>query len=335
MSGVTTYGLPDFSEVEIAMASDAPRRWGLVSERGLSVAVEPASHGLWLLCPVTSYQEPESITKIIEVKQWRIAGSALLAIGTRQPAFLREVYYFLCGVVHRAESSTDNIQTIVEGEIAAWAAILTAPKVLDVKSQTGLLGELWVLWRVIGNSGSNGGVGSWTGPSREQHDFQMANEDLEVKTTLAHHRNHVINGLTQLTVKQGRPLFIVSVQLRPAGDGLGVTIPEAYDSIIGRLDPHRRVVEEFKLAMEACGYVNDNRQLYTTRFALRSQPMVIEVDDALPRITEESVVKGMDTIAAARLREVTYVVNLDGLGQDIDECDLPRLMPRAAGDLYG
>jgi len=330
---MTSYGLPDFSEVEIALAADAPRRWGLASTRGLSVVVEPASHALWLLCPVTTYRKPDSITNIIEAKQWDVAGSASLAIGTRQSAFLREVYYFLCGVVHQAESSTGDIQTIVEGEIAAWASILRMPQVLDVKSQTGVLGELWLLWRMICNSGP-GAVGSWTGPLREQHDFHTATEDLEVKTTLAHHRNHVINGLAQLTSKRGRPLFVVSVQLRPAGAGVGVTIPEAYDSIVARLDAHRAAAQEFKLAMEGCGYLDENRHMYTTRFALRSQPIVIEVDDAFPRITDQMLANDMEAAAVARLREVTYVVNLDGMGADVDVCNISDLMPPAAGDLY-
>jgi hypothetical protein len=282
---------------------------------------------------VEEYREPESITRIIESKHVDIGGSSSLAIGTRQPAFLREVYYFLCGVVHRAATSSEDILSIVEGEISAWASILKAPQVLDVDSQTGLLGELWVLWRSICIRGPRA-LEAWTGPSRELHDFQTSTEDLEIKTTLAHQRNHVITSLSQLTVKPERRLFVVSIQLRPAGAGPGISLAEAYDRIVELLVADRLAAETFKRVMRDCGYLHENSHLYTPRFGLRSHPTVVKVDDSFPRLTPELIAKAMHAIAAARLRAVTYTVNLDGLGHDIDACQIPDLVPPAAGDLY-
>ena len=333
MPSLASYGLPDFAEIELALGSQVPRRWGLEGKRGFSLAVEPASLSLWLLCPIEAYREPESVTRIIETKIVDIAGTAFLAIGTRQTSFLREIYYFLCGVVHGGENSSEDITSIIEGEIASWASILKTAQVLDVASQTGLLGELWVLWRTLCNRGSIA-IDSWTGPLRELHDFHMLTEDLEVKTTLAHQRNHVVNSLDQITAKEGRPLFAVSIQLRPAGAGPGLSLPEAVDRIVERLSSDRSATEKFGRIMDDFGYDHRNAQLYTTHFGLRSLPAIIKVDNSFPRLTREALEKIMPPNVLPRLREVRYTVNLDGLGQDINDCGLSDLAAPLAGDLY-
>jgi hypothetical protein len=205
---------------------------------------------------------------------------------------------------------------------------------MDNNQVVGLLGELWVLARVVGNLGPDG-VDSWTGPASEQHDFRMPVDDVEVKTTLSHSRDHVISGLGQLAGRGSRKLHIASIQLKPAGAGPGMSLDEAVEAVRAVLSGSSASLRKFNEKLERLGYRSPEGPRYTDRYCLRSDPTLVVVDDQFPRITTELLADSIPESSLRRIRDVIYTANLDGLGVSIDSnAALKAIRPHESGDLY-
>lgn len=335
MSSVDPFGLPSFEEIEAALASDAPRRLGLNTSRDFSLIIEPEQGALWLLCPTGNQSLPTpSQTSVINASVRKIGDDLHYQIGSRFSPLLREVYYFLAGVVHRAEKSGEALPAVVASELAAWEALLHIPKFMDRNQVVGLLGELWVLWRIMQNLGADA-VDCWTGPASEQHDFRLAADDLEIKTTLSHSRDHTISGLDQLVTTEQRSLSVVSIQLKPAGGGPGISLRDAVSRIVQRLSVDPVSLKKFNDGLTAIGYRHDDDSHYSDRYCLRSDPTLVPVNGEFPRITTESLSTVLTSSSLRRIRKVIYTANLDGLGVSLDSGDaLDVLRPLDSGDLY-
>lgn len=327
--------MPPFEEIQAALSSDAPRRLGLHTSRGFSLVVEPDHGALWLLCPMDSPVSPLSTqTSVISTSIRRIGDEPYYQVGSTFSPLLREVYYFLGGVVHRAEESGEALPDVVASELAAWEALLRIPSSMDRNQVIGLLGELWVLWRVVHNLGA-AAIDCWTGPASEQHDFRLASADLEVKTTLSHSRDHAITGLDQLATSSQRPLSVVSIQLRPAGGGPGASLRDAISKLSLHLSAHPASLKMFNERLTAIGYRQGDDSHYLDRYCLRSDPTLVPVNGEFPRLTTEAISTVLSSSSLRRIRKVIYTANLDGLGSTLDSKDTPTAVcPLDCGDLY-
>jgi hypothetical protein len=335
VSGIDTFGLPRFEEIEIALASDAPRRWGLETSRRFSLIAEPEHGALWLLCPAGDQPLPApSATSVIGISARKIGHEFHYQVGSRSTPLIREVYYFLCGVVYRAEQSGEALTDVIEGELVAWEALLRTPSSIDRNREIGLLGELWVLWRVLQNLGPKA-ISCWTGPASEQHDFRLAMDDLEVKTTLSHSRDHVISGLGQLVTSEHRSLSVISIQLKPAGGGPGASLKDAIDRVSLHLSHDPASLRKFSDWLATVGYRHGDGSCYSDRYCLRSSPTLVPVDSQFPRLTADSLASVLSSSSLQRIRKVIYTANLDGLGAELDSQGAPDALRRHdSGDLY-
>jgi hypothetical protein len=95
--------------------------------------------------------------------------------------------------------------------------ILAARRRLSPDQQTGLLGELMLVRRLLDLHAEQDVIEWWLGPMAEQHDFAFPGVDVEVKTTTAERRIHVIHGTGQLRPNPHRPLWLLSIQVTRAG----------------------------------------------------------------------------------------------------------------------
>ncbi len=335
MPSINTFGLPPFEEVELGLASDVPRRWGLKTSRGFSLIAEPVHGALWLLCPAGDQPHPVfSSTSVISLSVRKIGNESHYQVGSQSTPLLREVYYFLCGVVSRAEQSDEGLPDVIESELVAWGALLRKPVSIDRNQEIGLLGELWVLWRILQNLGTEA-LDCWTGTSSEQHDFRLTTDDLEVKTTLSHSRDHVISSLDQLVTNEHRSLSVISIQLKPAGGGPGASLQDAVDKISQQLLRSPTSLRMFNDKITAIGYRHDNGSHYADRYCLRSGPTLVPVNSEFPRITMDSLSTALSISSLQRIRKVIYTANLDGMGTALDpQGALDALRRLDFGDLY-
>lgn len=332
---MNVHGLPPFQEIEDALASDAPRRIGLNTSRGFSLIIEPELGALWLLCPADNRPlSPSSPTSVIEASTRHVGDKLQYQIGSRFLPLLHEVYYFLDGVVRRAEKSGDPLPEVIASELAAWEALLRIPSSMDRNQVVGLLGELWVLWRVLHNLGAMA-IDCWTGPASEQHDFRLAGDDLEIKSTISHSRDHVISGLEQLANSGQRTLSVVSIQLKPAGGGPGTSLHDAIKRISQYLSTDPIALKKFNDRLATIGYRRDDDSICSERYCLRSDPTLISVDSEFPRLTTDCISAILTSSSLRRIRKVIYTANLDGMGSSLDKTDTPPpLRPTDSGDLY-
>jgi len=205
-----------------------------------------------------------------------------------------------------------------------WRQLLHSVTLLSVERQVGLVGELWVLTRLILRAGA-GALAAWTGPLGELHDFRLATDEFEVKTTISATRSHMINGEGQLVASPGHRLFIVSIQLEPAGTG-GRSLPELIERVAGLLTHSPGVAERFQEQLANVGYTEGDSALYAERWQLRNQPHLVVADETCPRITRAGIVT-LDPKNSQRISEVHYRVNLEGLGAPAKSAQFQSILP--------
>lgn len=85
----------------------------------------------------------------------------------------------------------------------------------------GVIGELLVLRDVLAPVvGLHAALSAWAAPeSKGIHDFAGRDWELEVKSLLAPGNSIHVNVTGQLESTEGRPVFLLTVELEPAGDG--------------------------------------------------------------------------------------------------------------------
>jgi len=197
---------------------------------------------------------------------------------------LRHEAYGLIVAIVQAMRGGASFATATGAALSNLRAILSARRRLSPDQQIGLLGELLVVQRLLPAHGENDVVDWWLGPLAEQHDFAFPEYDVEVKTTTAERRIHVIHGTGQLQPNPGRPLWLLSIQITRAGGARGLSLTGLVDDVRGRLTAHR---ERFLEHLVATGWRDDDADLYRDQYLLRSAPLAYPVDDDFPALTDE------------------------------------------------
>jgi hypothetical protein len=154
---------------------------------------------------------------------------------------------------------------------------------------------------------------AWTGPRRQSHDFRLADGEFEVKTTSGSGRVHTINGLGQLVPSVGFDLYVVSLQVTHAGSG-GATLAEAVEQIVAELGHGSDAERIFFELLTLSGYRPADAPRYPRRRRLLGPPLLVPVVDGCPRLTPEAIAVLPAAFAAERIRDVTYRIDLHGLG---------------------
>jgi hypothetical protein len=221
---------------------------------------------------------------------------------------LAEVYPVLCAIADRVQLKQETFASAVRAALTGLQEILAGRGGLTPEKQVGLFGELTVLLSLALETSAAEAVEAWRGPDREEHDFGLANCDLEVKTTASEKRSHWINSLTQLSPSPGRMLFLLSLQLTAAGGEPGLSLAELVDTATGFPG---MPTEKLSNVLESSGYYARHADLYVTRWRLRSAPAFYLVDEQFPALTTNRVFAVIPK--GERIEDVRYRIGLDGL----------------------
>jgi hypothetical protein len=220
----------------------------------------------------------------------------------------RGVYAFVTTVVDELQLGGRTLADAVAAGVARHGQFLAARSILGPEAEVGLTGELLVLRHLMGTVPASDAVRLWQGPLSGPHDFTVAGLDLEVKTTTSGTRSHIIHGLGQLTPVLERELWLVSIQVTRSSPDTGTTLTGLVNEIRTLLGGASM---EFNDRLEAAGWHDDDADLFTTSWALRTMPRAYAVDGTLPAITREVLVG-----ALARhdlVSEVTYRLDVTSL----------------------
>ncbi len=193
-----------------------------------------------------------------------------------------------------------------------FTSLLRLRTLMPEEKRIGLWGELWALNRLLAGRGA-GGLDAWTGPRDEPHDFRIGEYEVEVKTTRSNEREHVISSIQQLDSSPGKKLYVLSLQLGLGGSDSGLTLGEAISGVDNLLKGYPDRQEEFKSLIESLGCRTSDLPYYPDRFVLRTYAVMIPVDLNFPRISRDLLDKALGSSRQARIRDVHYRVNLEGM----------------------
>jgi len=189
-----------------------------------------------------------------------------------------------------------------------------------------LLGELWLLRRLLTTQGSSG-LSAWVGQSGETHDFRLEQQEIEVKVTRGVTRIHVINNLLQLLPSPGNSLFLLSLQLAAAGLNAGFSLPDEIRNIRHLLAASPSDAARFELLLDSeCHYADRDAAHYLSRFQLRTPARLVPVNSDCPRITPQ-LIDTLGVSLANRISHIQYRVNVDGLGFAQTSVEFAKILP--------
>ncbi|MBB2944601.1 hypothetical protein FB565_004334 [Actinoplanes lutulentus] len=226
-----------------------------------------------------------------------------------ETALFRIAYPVLCSMTDRVQIDRMPPAAALRETLAELTSLLREPESISMEREIGLFGELLTLLGLVPVLGGLPAVEAWRGPRGEEHDFGLADTDVEVKTTISERRAHWIDSFTQLQPTTSRPLWLISHQLTGAGTGFGRTLPELIDEVGAALAGTARADFESKVGL--AGWRAAYATQVSSRWERRRGSAAFEVDEQFPKLVPDSLQQA--GIAIDRLVQVRYRVDLDGL----------------------
>jgi hypothetical protein len=198
--------------------------------------------------------------------------------------------------------SQDVVDSFID-RVTEWQAFMARRhRPLSPEAQVGLIGELWMLNRLLDSSLGEDALRCWQGPMRAAQDFHIRGGAIEVKSTaggggfLAR-----INSIEQLDTDRV-PLYLGALRFEERDDGQSLV------DVVARLRDrltetgHRRTFDSLLLIL---GYLDEHAHHYGRVLALK-EAGAFHATDEMPRLRRANL--------PAAVRSAAYVLDLDALG---------------------
>jgi hypothetical protein len=319
MSAVTN--LLDWSQVAADLTKTSQMTYQLDPGAQLVLAIDPLQGRMWLDVLLHPNDPTPKLAKykFVSVQRHTHAGNQYIRLETDDKDLFVELFNF-------SKTVADNV---VNGGATAYAALLDTigsfnrlfsnEGAITEDSRVGLIGELWVLRQLIDEVGGDA-VNCWMGPNKDAHDFRFNGAELEVKTTRSAGREHKISRIDQLQESPGKKLFLLSIQLVAAPNDKSLSVSTLVSQIRGSLSD-KSLLKAFNdklaewLPREHEDGVDEGRPLYQ----LRSDTVVIEVDDSFPRLVPKSLELLSLHEQDGRITGLNYSIDVTGMGSPVGE----------------
>jgi hypothetical protein len=276
---------------------------------------------------------PMSLLKEVAVRELEIEGSRVVEISTGTPSLFRHFYALLECVCESVVRDSATPQNALSRALRDWQTLLKSSLLLTEERQAGLYGELWMLNRLIQAFGPKAAVDAWIGPLGQTHDFRIGESEFEVKTTTWEQRRHHINGLNQLRPSPNKLLYLLSIHLTPAGAIGGETLAELALRAQHRFGDDSSSRDKFESLLDVnLGFRKSDYGHYVRRWQMRSAPTLVPVLYGCPRLVPDALTSLPDDYATNRIIDVTYQINLDGLGFEDGSPSFLALLPTEAAE---
>ncbi|MFF8411922.1 PD-(D/E)XK motif protein [Streptomyces omiyaensis] len=268
-------------------------------------------------------QPPRSPLPAVDIDQVAVdTGLRMARIRTTQTDLMRDFHDLALAVADRIVTQNRSLDRAFHETVDNWSSLLDRPGALSIERRIGLLGELAILARLAESYGWESAVDAWTGPYGEEHDFALPGFDIEVKTTLAERRRHVIHGLGQLQAAPDRPLWFASLRFTRGGAG-GRTLTESVDAVRDAVtDRAPAVLARLNTALERSGWMR--RREDDERWTPRDEALLLAAD-SVPRLTPGILAAAsLERISAVRYEtDVTGLAPTHGAPVDFSGLRLP------------
>ncbi|MFI8514624.1 PD-(D/E)XK motif protein [Streptomyces sp. NPDC085460] len=266
---------------------------------------------------------PRSPLPAVDIDQVAVGGGLRMArIRTTQTELMRDFHDLALAVADRIVTQNRSLDRAFHETVDNWSSLLDRPGAMSVERRIGLLGELAILARLAESYGWESAVDAWTGPYGEEHDFALADFDIEVKTTATERRRHVIHGLGQLQPAPGRPLWFASLRFTRGGAG-GRTLTESVDAVREIVaDRAPGTLSRLNSALERCGWSPMRED--DERWTPRDEALLLSAH-SVPRLTPGILAAAsLERISAVRYEtDVTGLAPTPGAPVDFSGLRLP------------
>lgn len=194
-----------------------------------------------------------------------------------------------------AATSTENdALSVIYAVLTKWRDFFQSDKdlLMSPERQQGLYGELYFLEECIDQLGS-AAVLHWAGSNDEAHDFYIASDAIEVKTTSvqAPYYAHISSEYQLDGSDVPGKLFLRFFALRKSQSS-GERLQEIIKRIRLKLDADPNMLLQFNSKILKYGYLDEVAELYATGFFVRDQ-YYFAISDGFPRITKQDIPAGV------------------------------------------
>nr|WP_199082861.1 PD-(D/E)XK motif protein [Pedobacter sp. ASV19] len=192
-----------------------------------------------------------------------------------------------------------NINHLLTKILTEWKFFFdhSEAKILTLSEQKGLFGELIFLKNYLFKIYSpKQALAFWTGANRTNHDFQLDDKAVEIKTTsgkmpwkftVSSEKQLDNTGLKYLYLV----LFIINVHENRGDGSICAIVNEVFEMLKGDLS----VLSQFEIKLAKYGYNMLHAEKYTVGFSL-SQVNIFEVTDNFPRLINVNIPPGIGDI---------------------------------------
>jgi Putative PD-(D/E)XK family member, (DUF4420) len=298
----------------------------------MELRIDGGHEAVSLRCPVKepvdlgAFGAPEELM-LRRLEQDPGPGPERLEISVSDIELLPYFLGFVETVVDAVQLHEAEVPDAIQTSMRLFRRLLRDVKLASREKIVGLLGELWVLNRLIDVQGAQA-LDAWTGPRGEAHDFRTGDAELEVKTTTKQRRVHVIHGLDQLEPSVGADLYLVSIQLAAGGGAADAfTLSEWLVATRERLDGTGRVEAFDQILLDHYGLAREDAGRYRDSYRLRSDPVLIEIHDGVPHLTHTDL-EMVSRPEMQRVGEVDYGLDVEGLGVADGSPEFEVILPK-------
>ena len=240
--------------------------------------------GLWLETTPATTLSPELLKlSFVDLNVVKVDSRHFLEIATASKQLRRQFYHFAVAVTERMVSGEVSAPEAVTAELQCFADLLAERAILGVERRIGLLGELLFLERLTASNGVQM-LDCWVGPEAEPHDFRLDTREIEVKTTVAPKRVHVIHGGEQLVASKGCSLFLLSVLLGPPGVSSSFSLAGKVREVERLFTADEARKKRFLKALEKSGLDKADLAHYGRNYSLRRALAIVPVDSEVSGI---------------------------------------------------
>jgi hypothetical protein len=239
-------------------------------------------------------------------------GQRLMEIEVRDASLFVDAYPVLCAVADRVQLDGQPITAALTATLRRLGHLLRPENILPRELEIGLLGELIVLSGLVRVIGTANSLASWRGAQAEEHDFDLGECDLEVKTTTSERRGHWIASLSQLEPTGDRLLWLLSCQITAAGTS-GRTLPELVERTRALFVDHAER-DRFDRRLSEAGWSERFVATCRHRWRLRSTMTTYCIRVGFPRLSAGRLQDA--GVNLAHISDVRYRVDLTGWPAD-------------------
>lgn len=273
----------------------------------LGLRIDAPGGRLTLRTPISAdTKSPANPLSHVDVVVLEDEGQRFLEITTTDERLIIDGYAMLSTIADRIQ--IDGIAPVeaLEDTLARWHSILSMRTRMSHQAEVGLFGELLVLEALLSWRG-DAAVKSWRGTVGEEHDFGFDDADIEVKTTTVERRHHWIHGLGQLLATPPTPLWLLSIQITRGGLESGRTLGRLVEDVLAATSDEGATAGVHEM-LEACAWRDEDHDLFSKSWRLRTKPLALRVDNTFPRLTSECLSSSGVNVAA--IRQVTYEIDV-------------------------